>query len=183
MPQSTAYPFGIRDIKVTPITGSDDTLGTPVDLPAARTLSFKDGESFETLRGDDQNITSLGGGPEITWDLEAGGISMAAYAVFAGVTVATTGTTPAQVDTMTKKTSSVRPYFRIEGQSISDSGGDIHVVLYRCKTTGDIEGELSDGNFFITKCSGEAFGSRAAASLDKLYDIIQNETAVAIETT
>lgn len=180
MPLGTTYPFGLRDVKLTPLTTDLDVPGTAVDLPASRTLTYTDAEDFETLRGDDKNIVSRGSGSNISWELEAGGLSMEAYSVFAGVTVVATGTTPSQIKTMSKKATDSRPYFRAEGQAISDSGGDVHVVLYRCKATGDLEGSFGDGEFFLTKCSGEAFPSRATASLDALYDVVQNETAASI---
>lgn len=183
MPLGTAYPFGMRDIKITPITNaSSETLGTPIDLPAARTLTFTESESFEELRGDDKVITARGTGPAVEWELEAGGYTPAAVAAIYGGTLVETGVTPSQISTLSKKANDVRPFFKAEGQAISDSGGDVHVVLYRCRATGDFEGEFSDGSWFLTGASGSAFPSQAAASLDALYDIVYNETVTAIPT-
>ncbi len=58
-----------------------------------------------------------------------------------------------------------KPYFMVEGQSIDDDGGDVHVVVYRCKATGNIEGEFADGAFFVTIvrcgiCTADPIGSR-----------------------
>lgn len=181
MPLGTAYPFGLRDVKLTPFTDpTTETLGTPVDLPASRTLTFTDSEDYEDLRGDDKTILSLGKGSTLSWELEAGGISIDAYKIFAGVTTTSSGTTPEQVTTMTKNVATARPYFQIEGQSISDGGGDLHVVILRCKATGDIEGEFSDGNFYLTKCSGQGYPSIKSATEDDLYKIIQNEASTPI---
>jgi hypothetical protein len=181
MPLGTTYPFGIRDIKVIPFTNeSTEVTGTPVDLPAARTLSFTEAEDFEELRGDDKKIASRGMGASVDWDLEAGGVPLSAIKVIAGGTLTESGVTPAQVKSFRKKATDARPYFKCEGQAISDSGGDVHVVLWRCRATGDIAWEFSDGNWALTECSGEAFPSQAAATVDAIYDIVQNETAVAI---
>lgn len=182
MPQPTAIPYGIRDIKLTAYTDAAATTlaGTSTDLPYARTLSWTESEDFEELRGDDTIITVKGKGAEVEWELEAGGISFDALKVMDGGTVATTGTTPAQKLTYQKKTTDAKPFFKIEGQVISDSGGDVHLVMDRCRVTGDFEGEFTDGEFFLTALSGTALGSAISTRLGIIYEFIQNETAVAI---
>lgn len=176
-----AYPFGIRDIKIKPITNPvTEAYGTMLDLPAARTLSFTEAEDFEELRGDDKLILSRGTGPSVEWELESGGIELSVYAAIAGGTLTETGVTPNQIKKWSKKTSDARPYFYVEGQAMSDTGGDVHVKLYRCRATGDIEGEFSDGNFYLTSCSGTAFPSLLGGNIDTLYDVIYNETITAI---
>lgn len=177
MPLDTAYPFGMRDIKITPFTNSStETLGTPIDLPAGRTLSFTEAEDYEELRGDDKVITARGTGPGVEWELEAGGYKPVAVHAIYGGTLTETGITPDLVSSLRKKATDARPFFKAEGQAISDNGGDVHVVLFRCRATGDFEGEFADGSWFLTNASGTAFPSQAAATLDALYDIIYNET-------
>lgn len=171
-------PYGLRDVKVTPLTG--ETLGTPVDLPNGRTFSFEENEDFEELRGDDKVVAQRGQGATVSWELESGGISLEAYAVMNGGLVTSSGTTPAQVKTYSKKSTDSKPRFQVEGQSISESGGDFHCLLYNCKATESLSGEMSDGAFWLTSASGTAIGR---ASDDKVYDFVQNETAVAIDIT
>lgn len=171
-------PFGLRDVKVTPLTGG--TAGTSVDLPNAQTMQFSEAEDTEQLRGDDGLVAIHGKGPTVDWQLGAGGISLEAYAVINGGTVTTTGVTPNQVKLYSKKGTDSRPYFRAEGQSISDSGGDFHVVLYKCKVTGNVTGEQADGSFWVTGASGTALPT---TSDSKLYDFVQNETSTAITST
>lgn len=175
----TALPYGLRDVKVTPITADvagSITYGTFVDLPVSRTLSWKEKEDFEQLRGDDKVAAERGNGPLIDWSLEKGGVSLAAYAVIAGGTTTASGTTPNQKVTYQKAGTDSRPYFRVDGQAINDNGGDTHVILYRCKATGDIEGAFEDGGFTIQSCSGTGYPNAD----DELYDIIYNETAADI---
>lgn len=167
-------PYGLRDVKLKKYTG--ETLGSAVDLPASRTLSFSEAEEFEELRGDDKLIAVRGKGPTISWDLEAGGISLASYAVIAGGASVASGTTPNQKVTYSKLGSDVRPYFQAEGQAISDIGGDFHAVLYKLRANGDIEGELADGSFWLTQASGIGLPDPD----DALYDFVQNETETAI---
>lgn len=177
----TALPYGLRDVKLTPYTDAGaTTLGTALDLPNSRTFSFSEAEEFTELRGDDKVVTTRGKGAQVEWDLEAGGLSLDILKALAGGTITETGTTPAQKRTFTKKVTDARPFFQIEGQAISDSGGDMHCVLPRCRVTGNIEGEFSDGNFFLTSGSGVALPSLVTGEEDTLYEFVQNETAVAI---
>lgn len=181
MPLGTALPYGLRDIKVTPYTdGAGTTLGTPVDLPNARTLSFSEAEEFTELRGDDKVVTTRGQGASVEWDLEAGGLDFDALKVIAGGTIVESGVAPNTVRTFTKKVTDSRPFFQVEGQVISDSGGDVHCILDRCRSTGNIEGEFGDGEFFLTSGSGVALPSLQASRVDTIYEFVQNETATPI---
>lgn len=175
MPLGTALPYGLRDVKVAPIDATG-TIGTMVDLPNSQTLSFTENEDFQELRGDDKVVAKRGNGPTVDWELDSGGISLEAYAIINGGTVATSGVAPAQVKTYSKKGTDSKPDFWAEGQAMSESGGDFHMVLYRCKADGGVEGELNDGEFWVTKASGTGIADTA----DNLYDMVQNETAIGI---
>lgn len=177
-----ALPFGLRDVRLTPIKadGTADTANKQ-DLPVARTFSFSETEDFETLEGDDITAGSHGKGAVLEWELEGGGISLAAWKVLAGGTTLQSGVTPALKNTYTKLVTDSRPYFQAEGQAISDSGGDFHCVVYRCKADGDLKGSMENGSFTLTSASGKGYGDTAQASpTNKLYEFMHNETAVAI---
>jgi hypothetical protein len=174
-----SLPYGIRDIKVTPVSAAG-VVGTSVDLPNARTLSFSEAEEFEELEGDDKIVAVRGKGAAIEWELEAGGISLEALAVLAGGTVTSSGTTPAQVKTYSKKATDARPDFKIEGQAYSESGGDFHAVIWRAKVTESIEGEMGNGAFLLTAASGKGLPSKTSGQIDDIYKLVQNETAAAI---
>lgn len=176
-----ALPFGMREIELTPFTTDQATVyGTPVLLPVARKMTWSDTESFTDLRGGDAVVASRGSGPSVEWELEAGGIDLEAYAVIAGGSVATTGIAPNQIKTYSKNSSATRPYFKAEGRAISDNGGDFHAVLYKCRATGSLEGSFADQEFSLTSASGKCFPSTVAADLNKIYDLVHNETAVAL---
>lgn len=179
-------PFGLRDIKLTAYTDAAGTTldTTVVDLPYGRTLSFTESEDFEDLRGDDRLVTSHGSGPQVAWELESGAISLEAYKIMAGGTVVTSGTGNAQVKTFRKKVTQSRPFFKLEGQVISDSGGDFHCVLPRCKATGDLSGEFGDGEFFLTSASGAGYASLIAGDgLDDAYNFVHNQTVTPIASS
>lgn len=170
-------PFGLRDVKLRAINVDGSLATASVDLPASRTFSFSETEEFEELLGDDTTVASHGAGPRVEWELEGGGISFAAWKVMAGGSSIAGGTTPAQKVTYTKKTTDARPYFQVEGQAISDSGGDFHTIVYRCKADGDLEANNENGSFLLTGASGKGFGELTSK---KLYEFVQNETEVAI---
>ena len=173
----TALPYGLRDVKLTPIE-SDGSYGAMVDLPNGRTFSFAEAEEFSELRGDDQLVAIRGNGAEVNWSLEGGGISLEAWKVMAGGTVDESGTEPDIVKTYSKKGTDTRPYFRVDGKAISDSGGDFHVSIYRCRATDDLEGEMQDGEFWLSGAGGRAMPDPNHDGA--LYDFVQNPSETEI---
>lgn len=183
MSMPIALPFGIRDIKVLPYTDMTATAlsGTLVDFPYARTLSFTEAEDFEDLRGDDQLVTSHGSGAWVEFEIEGGGISLEALAVLNGGEVTASGISPSRTKRYRKRVTHQKPWFCIIGQAISDSGGDLHTIIYRARITDNVEGEFADQEFFMTTASGKGFGSwRPGLEYGTLYDFLQQETITAI---
>lgn len=172
-----ALPFGLRDVKLWALDSTGNRTGSGVDLPVSRTFSFNETEDFEELEGDDITQASHGAGPKVEWELESGGIPIDAYKIMAGGSTAVTGSGATEKKTFTKLTTDQRPYFEVEGQAISDSGGDVHCVVYRCKADGDLEGSFENGSFMLTKAKGKGYGSLVNS---KLYEFIQNATVTAI---
>lgn len=181
MATDTALPFGIRDVKVTGFTDISKTLDVAsTDYPTARTLSFSESEDFEELRGDDKLVALRGVGASVEWEMENGGIALPVYKKMAGGTLTTSGVTPATKSTYTKKVTDVRPYFKGEGQSINDNGGDFHAILYKARASDSLEGEMADGSFWLTSASGQALPSDITGKEDTLYEFVINETETPI---
>lgn len=180
MPWDDAIPYGIQDIKLTGYTNSTTLEGTSTDLPRARTMSFEESEEFTELRGDNKVVAIVGQGAVVEWELEAGGVNTNAYKKLAGGATVTSGTTPAQITTYTKKVTDVRPYFKAEGQAINDLGGDFHGILYKARASDNISGELNDGEFFLTEAGGQALPALLTGKVDYLYEFVLNETATPI---
>lgn len=184
MSLGTTLPFGLRDVKLIayPSLAATAFGTTPVDLPNAQTFSFTESEEYVELRGDDKLVTSHGQGAQLDCDLESGGISIEAYKTVNGGTIIESGVTPNQVKRYRKKVTDQRPFFTVVGQSISDSGGDLHAVVYRARATGDISGEFADGAFFIPSSAITGFPCLVSGLvdgneiLDTLYDFVQHET-------
>lgn len=184
MPLGNSIPYGLRDVKLIQYTTlAADTFGSVLtDLPVSRTFSFNDTEEYNDLRGDDALQTSHGQGAQVEWELESGGISFAAHAILAGGTVTETGISPNQVKRFRKLSTDQRPFFVAVGQAISDNGGDFKAYVWRCRATGNVEGELSDGEFLIPSVSGIGFPALVTGLVGgqqingAAYDFVQSET-------
>lgn len=168
-------PFGIRDIKITNMAGT-----TQVDLPNAQTLTFSERLTQGELRGDDATVSVVAFTDAVEWELEAGGISLEAYALMTGRVVTTTGTTPNRTTALAGNAGDNFPYFKVYGKSQGDSAtDDIHVKLNKCKLTAAPSGDFKDGEFFMLKTGGIAIDPGAG----NIFDIIQNETATTLPTS
>lgn len=183
-PVTDALPYGVRDLKLTQYTDAvGSVLGsTSVDLPYIQTLNFTEAEEFQELRGDDKVITTRGRGSQVNWSLEAGGLPTTAWAVITGGAVIETGTTPNRVIELRKKATTARPFFRIDGRILSDSGGDVNVRIYRCRANGDVAANFQNGEFQTSSISGVGLPLLDDTD-DFLYSIFRNETATALTTT
>lgn len=188
MALGTTLPFGLRDVK---LIAYPDLLATAfgtslVDLPNAQTFEFSEAEEYTELRGDDKLVTSHGNGAQLDCSLESGGVSIDALKVLNGGTVIETGITPNQVKRYRKISTDQRPFFTAIGQSISDSGGDFHGVVYLGRATGDIAYDRADAEFLIPSVDITGYPCRVVATvngfpiLDALYDFVQNETITSI---
>lgn len=168
-------PFGLRDLKITNLAGT-----TQQDLPSGMTLKFKERLINGELHGDDSVVAVVAIVDALEWELEAGGISLEALAIMTGRTAVAAGVTPNRTVTLSGNAGDNMPYFKIYGKSVGDvSTDDIHVKINKCKLTDGLEGELKDGEFFITKCSGVAIDPGAG----NIFDIVQNETAANLPTS
>lgn len=171
-------PYGLRDIKVATLD-SAGVKGTLVDLPAAQTLEFTEETASQVLRGDDAVIAQRVTIDNVSWTLDSGGISLEAYTVIAGGVVSSTGSTPNVVKKWRRMGTDAYPDFFMEGQSLSESGGDHHIVLHRCKAT-QISGTHQDQEFWVSHAEGNAIATLTAANVGAVWDMIANETAAAI---
>lgn len=183
-PVSTALPYGCNDLKLTGYTDAAGQVlgGVSVDLPYIQTLNFAEAEEFQELRGDDRLITTRGRGSMVNWDLEGGGMATAVWATLSGGDVIERGLTPNREIEIRKRGTQTRPWFRIDGKIISDSGGDVLVRIYRCRCNGNITANFADGQFTTTAVSGVGYPLLDDTN-DLLYSIFRRETSHAITLT
>jgi hypothetical protein len=183
-PVPTGLAYGCRDVKLTQYADATGTVLSPtsVDLPYIQHLNFTEAEEFAELRGDDKLITTRGKGSQVNWDLEAGGLEVAAWAVITGGDVIETGLTPNRVQEIRKRATQQRPWFRIDGKIISDSGGDVLVRIYRCRANGNIQANFQDGNFQTSQIAGIGLPLLDDTN-DLLYSIFRRETSSQLTLT
>lgn len=179
MPLNThRMPYGMRDIKVATLDAAG-VKGTLVDLPGAQTLEFTEETASQTLRGDDQVLAQRVTIDNVSWSMDSGGISFEAYVVIAGGAITTTGTTPNTKKQWRRMGTDAYPDFFAEGQSLSESGGDHHIVFHRAKAT-QISGTLQDQEFWVSHAEGNAIATLTAANVGAVWDMVANETAASI---
>lgn len=171
-------PYGLRDVKVATLDAAG-VKGTLVDLPNAQTFEFSESTSTQTLRGDDKVVAQRTTVDAVEWTLDNGGISLQAYTVIAGGEVTTSGVTPNVVTKWRRMGDDVYPDFYVEGQAMSESGGDHHTVIHRAKAS-TISGTHQDGEFWVSHAEGTGIATLTAANEGAVWDMVENETATAI---
>ncbi len=168
-------PFGLHDVKLTDIAGLNQA-----DLPSSQLLTYTPRLAGGELMGDDQikSVASFIIGAD--WTLESGGISLAALAIMTGQPVTVAGTSPQETATFSLAGGARMPYFRIYGQALGEGNDDFHVKLFKCKLTGNLEGNFAGESFLVTKCSGVAVPD--PDNENKIEEWVANETATNLPT-
>lgn len=174
----TGLPYGLRDIKVAPVA-ADGTVGTKVDLPNAQTLEFNETTSTQQLRGDDTVVAQRTTIDNVEWTLGSGGINFDAAVIIFGGTVSETGVTPNVKRQWRRLADDSYPDFYIEGQAMSESGGDHHTVIHKAKAS-NFSGSHTDQEFWVSNAEGTGIGTNLLANDGAVWDMIQNETATDI---
>jgi hypothetical protein len=179
-----ALPYGLRQIRLTPYTDAQGTVlsTTSYPLPVAMTLGFSETEQYDELRGDDVLVAVHGRGAQVDWSLEAGGISITAWSIVSGALVIEEGVAPTRKTRLRKSGDDVRPYFRIDGRAISDSGGSMLTRIYRAKANGRLQADLRGGAFQTSRVDGVGLPMVGDAGR-WLYEFIRQENDAAIPGT
>lgn len=161
-------PFGLRQLAIYNSDGSGK-----VTLPAAMMLHVSPKIESETFTAEGRMVGGASFLSGAEWELEAGGLSLEAYAKLTGLTAASSGSAPNRALTLTQAAGDVYPYLRIYGRAVGDSG-DVYCRLYRCKLT-SIEGTFRQKEFWITYAGGIAVSNGTA-----VLDFVQHETGIAL---
>lgn len=178
-------PYGLHRVWITPYTDTDGTIlsGTSYRLPIARTLAFTESEDFDTLDGDDKSAVAIQGkGATVSGSLEAGGLDMMTFSIITGGQLIESGVEPNVKRVLRKKGSDQRPYFRAEGQVLSNGGGDNVARIFRCKANGKIQADMKYGTFMVP--SIDFMGTPMPGDTDDyLYEIEFNEQKSTLGST
>jgi hypothetical protein len=179
-----ALPYGLRQVMLTPYTDAQGTVlaNTSYPLPVAMTLGFSETEQFDELRGDDVLVAVHGRGAQVDWSLEAGGMHITCWSIISGASVIEEGVAPNRRTRLLKSADDLRPYFRIDGRAISDSGGNMNSRIYRAKANGRLQADLRGGAFQTSRVDGVGL-PMVGDSGRWLYEFIRNESDTALPGT
>jgi hypothetical protein len=179
-----ALPYGLKQLMLTPYQDAQGSILSTVSypMPVAMTMAFSETEQFDELRGDDVLVAVHGRGPQVDWSLEAGGMPMMCWSIITGGMVIEEGVAPNRRIRLLKSADHLRPYFRIDGRVISDSGGNVVARIYRAKANGRIQADHRGGAFQTSSIDGIGMPLQADSGR-WLYEIIQNESDFPLTTT
>lgn len=162
--------FGLRQVVLTDFAGSN-----AVTLEAAMMFHFTEDIQTEefVVEGVRIGVESFTIG--VSWELEAGGLGLAAYGLLTGRTPVQTGSFPTRSNNLAALTPNSFPYIRIYGRARDDAIGDMHCRVHRAKLSA-IEGTFRDGQFWVTSCAGVAVQHATLG----FWEFVQHETATTI---
>ena len=163
-------PFGLRQVVIT-----DDAGGTGVALPRALMLHVTPRVQAVEFEAEGVIVGASAVVVAADWELEAGGISLEAWAKLTGLTVTQAGATPNRTWSMAGAGGAAFPYVRVYGRAVGDGGSDdVYCRLYRCKLA-SIEGTFRRGEFFISSAAGVAVKHSSG-----VFEFVQRETAASL---
>lgn len=172
--KSSAYgekQFGLHEVKFVSMDGL-----TVVDLPNSQTLAFEERVISAEMPGDDA-IQALQTVPiAADWELEHGGIPLAAYALVTGRTLSVDGVSPNESATLAGSLGPF-PYFQIFGKVLDESTGDLHCKLGKAKLTEAPKGKFEYGKFVVLSMKGTALKDAGG----NVYEFAAHETAEALD--
>lgn len=160
-------PFGMRQLITYDSAGAN-----AIALPVGMMLRFAERLATIEFTAEDEVVALRSRLVGVDWELEAGGISLAAWARLTGRTATESGTTPNRITTLTASNGDDFPYIRIYGRSVGDSGDDLRCQILNAKVT-SIEGTLRDGQYVVTSCAGVGLQNGSG----QVYQVVQRETA------
>lgn len=172
-----AYPFGLTDCKVYPLSGSD-VAASAVAIPAGRVMTVDPTEDEAELTGYNGVVATDVTGTSADVTLEFGGVDLDVFAALGGGTVTSSGTTPNVVRTYKAgKAGVARPYVRVIGKAL-DGTGDVWIDVKKVKFNIP-GGNFNEGEFYVASIDG-----RAVRDINgELVNFITHETAAAIAAT
>jgi len=165
---------GLRDIKVTNIGGT-----VQEDLDAAQEMSFTPEYTTAQLRGDDvikASLTNLSGGSA---SLTAGGYSSAAIGIMLGKTVTIAGSSPSETSTLQLNQGDSLPYFKVYALARDDQGGDLHLLMAKCKVKSMGALTFKDEEWFISNVELDVLDD----GTNGVVKIIQHQTTAALPSS
>ena len=162
-------PFGLRQIALYDSAGANKVL-----LPAALMLHVTPLLQSARFEADGRMVGAASFVTGAEWELEAGGISLEAFAKLTGLAATSAGSAPSRTLTLSADAGAQFPYLRIAGRAVAAEGGDVYARLYRCKVEA-MEGTFREGEFWVSFAKGVAVSNGTVA-----FEFVQQETVAAL---
>lgn len=183
--QPDSKPYGLHRGWITPYLDEDGSVlgNTSYRLPLMRKLMFTENEDTDALDGDDKAAVAIQGkGCSVDGSIEAGGLDLMTMSIFTGAQLVESGLEPNLKRTLRKRGSDQRPYWRVDAQVISNSGGDNVARIYRCRANGKIQIDMQYGTFMTPVIDFKGTPLPFDDS-DYAYDIDFNQTKTTLGST
>lgn len=185
MPLSpTTKIYAVEDAKIAELTADPDggsaTYGSIIDIPGIKSVGLDFDITNVSLRGDNRELDSDSTLVAVNISFEHAKLNLDALALMIGGTVTDAGVTPNQTATYSRVGTDSFSYFKFEAKTptngVDQSGGDLHLVIYKCKVT-DYSLGMAEEDY--QTFSGTARGVFRASD-EALWDLVVNETSAAI---
>lgn len=149
-------PFGLREVKVKQYSGA-----TSATLGAAQTLTVNGSVLSEKLSGNDSIVAVVSILESFEFEIGVGDIPIEALGIMTGH--AYDGTT---TQTLHMNAGQSFPYFVLLGQTVGDSGDDVHFCMWKCKLTTAPQYTAAGGKFtVVAPMKGIALKDEAGTAL------------------
>jgi hypothetical protein len=139
--------------------------GTVISMDSDQMLSIETEADTDDLYDSGVATRGLTVVKRATFTLGAGGYDVGALSVLTGASSSTSGTTPAQIATMTHTLGgSGLPYFGLIGAAPTDDGGIFTVGLKICKLNAvpGVEWDGKESKFSTSEVEGRVFGDSSS---------------------
>lgn len=149
-------PYSIEDAGVYPYSGG--VPGAKKDIPGIRRIEM-DAQIEETEhRGDNRILAVAASINSFDLTIEVGQLNSDAIAALSGGVVATTGSTPNQIRTLTRKATDVVPDYKIAAKTTSKTvdGGATWLEFPRCQWVGGPSYSMEDNEFPVAEITARA---------------------------
>jgi hypothetical protein len=166
-------PYSITDGKVYPYAAG--VPGTAKDMPGIRRVEMEAQIEETEHRGDNQILAVAASFSSVDLTIELGQMNLDALAALSGGFVETTGTTPDQIRTLTRKSTDNLADYQIKAKTFSRTvdGGATWVTFPRCQWVGGPSYSMEDNEFPIIEVTCRA----VPGASDIIYIISQYENA------
>lgn len=176
--------FAVSDAKLAKLltdpAGGAATYATSIDIPGIK--SFKIGGDVESksLRGDNTLLDSDAVLTNVTVEVEQAKMSLDELAMFMGMTVTDSGTTPNQVATLDLTAGGKPAPFKLSGVSASADAvaGNVSIILHKCILSGFPEFGLAEEDYQTVSFKANAMPLLATGN--KWMSVAHNETALVL---